>query len=123
MTSDLNDAAPTFLAHIIGQKIVVNQPQVALDTCFQDHRRFDGCLLVGPPGLGRRSLWLSSKRAWGRFPPGSLAELRDCPLMLLDATRGGIGIRFLPYEEKFSGLLRMLAETQKGEFYVTVKTD
>ena len=53
MPSDLNDASPTCLAHIVGQQTVVNQLRVALDAAFEDHRRLDDALLVGPPGLGQ----------------------------------------------------------------------
>ena len=53
MASDINDAAPTSLSHIVGQMPVVAQLRVALDAAFQDGRRLDDCLLVGPPGLGK----------------------------------------------------------------------
>jgi Holliday junction DNA helicase RuvB len=56
MAHDLNDASPTSLTHIVGQKAVVNQLRVALDACFEDHRRLDDCLLVGPPGLGKSQI-------------------------------------------------------------------
>ena len=56
MSQDLNDAAPSSLSHIIGQKMVVNQLRVALDACFEDHRRLDDALLVGPPGLGKSQI-------------------------------------------------------------------
>ena len=53
MPSDLNDVTPTSLNHIVGQKTVVDQLLVALTACFEDHRRLDDALLVGPPGLGK----------------------------------------------------------------------
>ena len=53
MPSDLNDTSPTSLNHIVGQATVVSQLRVALDACFEDHRRLDDCLLVGPPGVGK----------------------------------------------------------------------
>ena len=53
MPHDLNDATPTSLSHIIGQQGVTNQLRVALDAAFEDHRRLDDALLVGPPGLGK----------------------------------------------------------------------
>jgi Holliday junction DNA helicase RuvB len=56
MASDLNDASPTSLSHIIGQRTVVNQLRVALDACFEDHKRLDDALLVGPPGLGKSQI-------------------------------------------------------------------
>ncbi len=56
MPQDLNDAAPTSLSHIVGQRGVVDQLRVALDASFEDHRRLDDCLLVGPPGLGKSQI-------------------------------------------------------------------
>jgi Holliday junction DNA helicase RuvB len=56
MPSDLNDAAPTSLNHIVGQATVVNQVRVALDAAFEDHKRLDDALLVGPPGLGKSQI-------------------------------------------------------------------
>ncbi len=53
MPHDLNDASPTSLSHIIGQRGVVDQLVVALSACWEDHRRLDDCLLVGGPGLGK----------------------------------------------------------------------
>ncbi len=53
MPSDLNNVAPTSLCHIVGQRAVVNQFRVALDAAFEDGKRLDDCLLVGPPGLGK----------------------------------------------------------------------
>ena len=56
MPHDLNDSAPTSLSHIVGQQGVVNQLRVALDASFEDHRRLDDALLVGPPGLGKTQI-------------------------------------------------------------------
>jgi Holliday junction resolvasome RuvABC ATP-dependent DNA helicase subunit len=56
MPHDLNDAAPTSLSHIVGQQGVTSQLRVALDAAFEDHRRKDDCLLVGPPGLGKSQI-------------------------------------------------------------------
>jgi len=56
MASDMNDASPTSLNHIVGQKTVVDQLRVALDAAFEDHRRLDDALLVGPPGLGKSQI-------------------------------------------------------------------
>ena len=56
MPHDLNDSAPTSLSHIIGQQGVTNQLRVALDAAFEDHRRLDDALLVGPPGLGKTQI-------------------------------------------------------------------
>lgn len=56
MNHEVNDIKPSSLSHIVGQRSVVDQVRVALDACFQDNRRMDHCLLVGPPGLGKSAL-------------------------------------------------------------------
>ena len=53
---EINDVAPTSLSHLVGQKSVVDQVRVALDAAFEDGRRMDSCLLVGPPGVGKSAL-------------------------------------------------------------------
>jgi Holliday junction DNA helicase RuvB len=54
--TEVNDVAPTSVAHIIGQQSVVDQVKVTVDAAFQDNRRFDHSLLVGPPGMGKSAL-------------------------------------------------------------------
>ena len=54
--SDVNAIQPTSLSHLIGNRGVIDQVTVALDASFQDNRRFDHSLLVGPPGQGKSSL-------------------------------------------------------------------
>lgn len=58
MTSptDINDFAPSSLSHLIGQRKVIEQVEVALDAAQQDGRKFDHALMVGPPGLGKSAL-------------------------------------------------------------------
>jgi Holliday junction DNA helicase RuvB len=56
MPHDLNDSAPTSLSHIVGQQGVTSQLRVALDASFEDGRRLDDALLVGPPGLGKSQI-------------------------------------------------------------------
>jgi len=51
--TEVNDVAPSSIAHIVGQQGVVDQVKVALDAAFEDTRRFDHSLLVGPPGMGK----------------------------------------------------------------------
>lgn len=53
---EINDVAPTSLNHIIGQRSVVDQVRVALDAAFEDGRKLDSCMLVGPPGCGKSTL-------------------------------------------------------------------
>lgn len=51
--SEINDVALTSLAHIVGQKPVVEQVRVGIEAAFADGRKFDHALLVGPPGCGK----------------------------------------------------------------------
>jgi Holliday junction DNA helicase RuvB len=50
---EITDAAPTSLAHLIGQKSVVDQVKVALDAAHEDEKKFDHALLVGSAGMGK----------------------------------------------------------------------
>jgi len=51
--TEINDLSPTSLNHLIGQKKVVEQLRVAIDAAFEDGKKMDDALLVGPPGLGK----------------------------------------------------------------------
>lgn len=51
--TDINDARPSSVNHLIGQPSVREQIIVALDSAQQDNRKFDHALLVGPPGMGK----------------------------------------------------------------------
>lgn len=53
---EVNDGSPTSLNHLIGQRCVVAQVEVALDAAHIDGGRFDHALLVGPPGLGKTAM-------------------------------------------------------------------
>jgi holliday junction DNA helicase RuvB len=55
-TNEINDISPTSLSHIVGQKSVVEQVQVAVEAAFADSRKFDHALLIGPPGVGKTQL-------------------------------------------------------------------
>ena len=55
-STEVSDVAPSSIAHIIGQRSVVEQVKVGIDAAFQDQRRFDHSLLVGPPGMGKSAL-------------------------------------------------------------------
>jgi Holliday junction DNA helicase RuvB len=54
--TDMNDVAPSSLAHLIGQRGVVAQVAVALEAAWADGKAFDSSLLVGPPGVGKSAL-------------------------------------------------------------------
>lgn len=47
---------PPTLNHIVGQKLVVEQAQIALDAAFAENEPFPHALLVGPPGVGKSLL-------------------------------------------------------------------
>ena len=51
--TDINEAKPTSVNHLIGQPGVVDQIVVALDSAQQDNRKFDHAMLVGFPGAGK----------------------------------------------------------------------
>lgn len=51
--TEIRDAAPTSINHLIGQRSVVEQVAVALDAAFEDSKPMDSALLVGPPGCGK----------------------------------------------------------------------
>lgn len=53
---DIHEATPTSIRHLIGQRGVIAQVEVALDAAFTDNKKFDDALLVGPPGLGKSQL-------------------------------------------------------------------
>ena len=53
---EINDVAPSSLAHIVGQRSVIDQLRVAIDAAFEDGRKLDSCLMVGGPGLGKSAL-------------------------------------------------------------------
>lgn len=51
--TDINEARPSSVNHLIGQPGVRDQILVALDSAQQDNTKFDHALLVGPPGTGK----------------------------------------------------------------------
>jgi len=54
--TDINEVRPTSLRHLIGQRHVIQQIEVALDAAQQDSRKFDHAALLSPPGLGKSAL-------------------------------------------------------------------
>jgi len=50
---EVNDARPSSISHLVGQKAVIAQVRTAIDAAFEDNGRFDDALLCGPPGLGK----------------------------------------------------------------------
>lgn len=90
MNHEVNDIKPTSLNHIVGQRSVVEQVRVALDASFQDGRRLDHCLMVGPPGLGKSALAniISQEMAtdFQEVLGQSIANAADLNALLLAAT-------------------------------------
>jgi holliday junction DNA helicase RuvB len=56
LSVEFGSTGPTSLSHLIGQRQVIRQVEVALDAAQMDARRFDHALLVGPPGLGKSAV-------------------------------------------------------------------
>jgi Holliday junction DNA helicase RuvB len=55
-SSQTADCAPTSLKHLVGQRQVVRQVEVALDATQQDAASFPHALLVGSAGLGKSAV-------------------------------------------------------------------
>jgi holliday junction DNA helicase RuvB len=51
--NEINDVAPTSLAHLIGQRSVVEQVRVAVDAAQMDGLPFPSTLCCGPSGTGK----------------------------------------------------------------------
>lgn len=54
--NDLRDVQPTSFNHVIGQKNVVDALRIAVEASFNQRKRLDETLLIGPPGLGKSAL-------------------------------------------------------------------
>src|SRR5450755_1040656 len=54
--TEIHEVAPTSLNHLLGQRSVIDQVQVAMDAAWMDGKKFDHALLVGPPGVGKSAL-------------------------------------------------------------------
>src|SRR5690349_173702 len=50
---EINDVSPSSLAHLVGQRGVIEQVRVALDAAHIDGLAFPSSLLVGPAGCGK----------------------------------------------------------------------
>ena len=93
-SKDINDACPSSLSHVVGQRGVVDQLRVALDAAFEDGKRLDDCLLVGPPGVGKtqvasilaQELAVKCHEALGQ----SITSSADLNALLLSARDGEI---------------------------------
>src|SRR5262245_39688817 len=76
---EINDAAPTSLAHLIGQRNVVQQVKVALDAARHDQKKFDSALLCGPPGTGKTQTAKVTAQEMGTEYHEVLGQAITCP--------------------------------------------
>jgi len=92
--TEVNDFAPSSVAHIIGQQSVLDQVKVGIDAAFSDNRRFDHAMLVGPPGMGKSALAnvIAAEMAtdFHEVLGQSLASTADLNGLLLQATEKAI---------------------------------
>lgn len=87
---DINDAKPSSIYAMTGQRSVVEQVKVALDAAQQDGRKFDHALLVGGPGLGKTQVSQLIAQEMGtdylEILGQSVASVADLNAVLLTAT-------------------------------------
>jgi len=94
MNSDINDAVPSSLAHLIGNEPVKRSIQVALDYAQTEGAAFPSTLLLGGPGLGKSSyasviateMAADFKEAIGQ----SLTSVADLNHLLLSASEKAV---------------------------------
>ncbi len=88
--TDINEARPSSVTHLIGQPGVKESIIVALDSAQQDNRKFDHALLVGPPGMGKTAAAQIIAAEMGtdfiEVLGQSLKGIADLNAMLLQAT-------------------------------------
>lgn len=88
--TDINEARPSSVTHLIGQPGVNESIIVALDSAQQDNRKFDHALLVGPPGMGKTAAAQIIAAEMGtdfiEVLGQSLKGIADLNAMLLQAT-------------------------------------
>jgi holliday junction DNA helicase RuvB len=88
--TDINEARPSSVTHLIGQPGVREQILVALDSAQQDNRKFDHALLVGPPGCGKTAAAQICAAEMGtdfiEVLGQSLKSVADLNALLLQAT-------------------------------------
>lgn len=92
--NEINDAAPTSLAELVGQRSVLAQVRVALDAARQDSIKFPSGLLVGPSGLGKSQLARCIAAEMGtefiEILGQSIREPADLNAVLLSATEAAV---------------------------------
>ncbi len=92
--TEVNDVAPSSVAHVVGQQGVIEQVKVGIDAAFQDNRRFDHAMLVGGPGLGKSALAnvIAQEMATDFLEVlgQSVANVGDLNALLLQATTNAV---------------------------------
>ncbi|MGE3408666.1 MAG: AAA family ATPase [Pirellulales bacterium] len=92
--TDINEARPSSVNHLIGQPGVREQILVALDSAQQDNRKFDHALLVGFPGAGKTASAqiIASEMGTDFFEVlgQSLKGVADLNALLLQATHRSV---------------------------------
>jgi len=92
--TEVNDVGPSSVAHIVAQPGVVEQVKVGLDAAFQDNRRFDHAMLVGPPGMGKSMVAnvVAAEMATDFLEVlgQSIANVGDLNALLLQATANAV---------------------------------
>lgn len=92
--NEINDAAPTSLAELIGQESVLAQVRVALEAARRDGIKFPSGLLVGPAGLGKsqlaRCIATEMDTAFIEVLGQSIREPADLNAVLLSATERAV---------------------------------
>jgi Holliday junction DNA helicase RuvB len=91
---EVNDVAPSSLKHLVGQRGVIAQVEIAIEAAFQDGRKMDHALLVGPPGLGKsavaRVIAAEMATDFQEVLGTSLQTLADVNAVLLAATQNSV---------------------------------
>ncbi|MDY0169915.1 MAG: Holliday junction DNA helicase RuvB C-terminal domain-containing protein [Thermoguttaceae bacterium] len=92
--TEVNDVAPSSVSHVVGQQGVIEQVKVAIDAAFQDSRRFDHAMLVGPPGMGKSMVAnvIAQEMATDFLEVlgQSIANVGDLNALLLQATANAV---------------------------------
>jgi len=92
--TDLHEATPSSLAHLIGMRDVVAQVGVGIEAAFADGKKFDDALLVGSAGCGKTQTAkvIAAEMAAGfqEVLGQSISSAADLNALLLGATDRGV---------------------------------
>ena len=92
--TELHEATPSSLAHLIGMREVVDQVGVGIEAAFADGKKFDDALLVGGAGLGKTQTAkvIAAEMAGGlqEVLGQAISSAADLNALLLGATERGV---------------------------------